>query len=129
MSEIKLTKKEMEESVTELECLVVELWALVYDSNKVEVKGLSRKEVLMGILIGGKLWSVKELSLEMGERVGKDISSRNVSSLLSYIRDEVEKNEVAKEKGKEVNKMYDGELKRIGRGVGKLKWVKTEVKK
>ena len=120
-----LNKKELEMSVVELECLVVELWAKVYDSNKIKVKGMSRKEMLMSILVGGKLWSVKDLSKEMGKACGKSISSRNVSSLLSYIRDEVEKNEIRREKGKEVNKLYDGQLNRIGRGVGKLRWVKN----
>ena len=113
--EIKLTKKEMEESVVELEGMVCMLWGMLYDSKKVKVKGLSRKEVLLSILMNGGLWSVKELSGKMSEVVGKEISSRNVSSLLSYLRDDIEKGKI------------EGELVRIGRGVGKLKFVKEEV--
>ena len=108
--EIKLSKKEVEESVVELEEMVMFLWNEVWKLKGVKVKGLSRKEMLLSILKGGKLWSVKELSVEMGSRVGKDISSRNVSSLLSYLRDDIDKGTLK------------GKIERIGRGVGKIKF-------
>ncbi len=111
MSEIKLSVKELNVIVEELENLVCELWEKNYDLCKVEVKGMSRKDMLFSVLKSGGLWSVKELSIKMGEKVGKEISSRNVSSLLSYIRDDLEKGE------------RKGSLVRVGRGVGKLKYI------
>jgi len=125
MIDIELSIEEMEVIVKELEDLICYLWKKDYNNNKVEVKGLSRKEMVMSIIKDGRLFSVKDVSRKMSEVCGKEISCRNVSSLLSYIRDEVEKNNMRREKGGKIDMLYDGELVRVGRGVGKLKWVKN----
>ena len=112
MSEIKMSAAEMKEAMSEMEGLLCYLWLQNYEAKGIKVKGLSRKEMMLSILMKGGLWSVKDLAAEMGKRAGKDISSRNVSSLLSYLRDDIESGKI------------EGELSRVGRGVGKLKFSK-----
>ncbi len=109
---MKLTKVEMEESVKELEMVICLLWEENYKLKNIKVKKAGRKEMLFSILQKGELWSVKELSEKMGSIVGSEISSRNVSSLLTYLRNDIE------------NGIIKGSLVRVGRGVGKLKFIK-----
>jgi hypothetical protein len=98
----KMNKVELIELINEYEGLLCWLEEKFGKGKKIK-KG--RKEELYEIFVEDKerLWSVKELSKEMSKRVNKEISSRNISSLLSYLRS-------------------DGvEFGRFGGGVGKLK--------
>ncbi len=109
---VKLSAKELEESVKELESIVCMLWEENFKLRNIKVKKAGRKEVLFNVLKKGDLWSVKELSVKMSKIVGVEISSRNISSLLTYIRNDIE------------NGIIKGSLVRVGRGVGKLKFIK-----
>lgn len=99
MKEIKMTLKEANECLVELETVLC--WLENRFGKKFKV---GRKEEVMDILREGKLISVSEI----GKRV--NISNRNVSSLLSYIRNDLDK------VGLEC-------IIKIGKGVGKLKLV------
>ncbi len=97
--DIKLTLKEAVEVVEEMECVLLMLEDKISKFKKIK-KG--RKEEVLEILKEGKLVSIKDI----GDRIG--ISSRNVSSQLSYLRD-------------------DGYMiAKIGRGHGKLKLMVEE---
>ncbi len=69
---------------------------------------IGRKSEVLDILKEGNLVSVGDIAKRIG------ITSRNVSSQLSYIRNDFEK---------DGNKMI---IVKVGRGVGKLKLMKNE---
>lgn len=74
----------------------------------------NRKEYLLEILESGGSYSIKELSEKMSEVCGVEISRRNVSSLLSYLREDFD-----------LIKEFEGyNLVKVGRGVGKIKLIK-----
>lgn len=104
MKEIKLSNEEMVVVINEMEEVLCWLEGKL---NKKKFK-VSRKEEVMDILKEGNLISVSDI----GKRVG--ISNRNVSSILCYLRDDLEK---------EGNKKS---IVKIGRGVGRLKLIDND---
>ena len=109
-----MNKEELKELVVELEKEVIEMCEIMLWMESKFSRGKSfkksRKEILMDILLGGKSWSNKDLSEEMSKVCGVEISRRNVSSLLCYLRDDFDKDD-----------KYD--LVKIGRGNGKNKLI------
>jgi len=100
---IVMNKEEMEKVICEMEEVLIWL-ELKLNVKKFKV---NRKDEVLEILKEGKLMSVGDI----GKRVG--ISNRNVSSILSYLRNDFEK---------------DGDkfsIVKIGRGVGRLKLIKN----
>lgn len=100
---IVMNKEEMELCLCEMEEVL--LWM----EGKLGGKNfkVNRKDEVLNILREWKLVSVSDI----GKRVG--ISNRNVSSILSYLRNDMEK---------------DGDkesIVKIGRGVGRLKLIKN----
>jgi hypothetical protein len=111
MKELKGMKKE------ELEVIICDMEEVLILLEERISKGKNykrgRKEILLDVLKNGKSWSIKDLSEKMGVECGVEISRRNISSLLSYLRDDFEND-------KDFIK-YD--LVKIGRGNGKLKLI------
>ena len=102
----KLSKEELIKLVGEKENKVKEV------EEKLKSKGVSRKDMLYSILEDGKCYSGEDLSNIMSEKCGCVISRRNVSSLLCYLRDDMDS-------GKIEGKM----LVKVGRGVGLNKMI------
>ena len=100
---VKMNMKEMEVCLCEMEEVLIWL-ELKLNVKKFKV---SRKDEVLEILKEGKLMSVSDI----GKRVG--ISNRNVSSILSYLRNDFEK---------EGDKFS---IVKIGRGVGRLKLIEN----
>lgn len=104
-----------EKDLVELETMVCWLWSELYQvkSLKAQVsRPEPRKLTLLAILQDGKPRSIKELAEMMSERTGVVISRKNVSSLLTYLRDDIESGQLK------------GQLAKLGRGHGKVMFIK-----
>lgn len=104
------TEKATEAMIVELECMLQELELKLGSKKKFVV---TRKEMVRDILKDGEQHSIGEISEKVSYLVGKMITSKNISSQLTYIRDDL-----AKEGDK-----YS--VCRVGRGHGKIMMVKN----
>lgn len=76
---------------SELCLIILELQEKIENlENQIESKKTGRKQILFDIMSNHEHFSLNELSKKMTEVCGKPISSKNISSLLTYLRtDEV----------------------------------------
>ena len=96
-----MDKKELELKIKELE------GKLEVSEEKLKSKGVSRKDMVFNLLSDGKCWSGSDLADKMTEQCGCVISRRNISSLLCYLRDDMD-----------AGKIEGKCLVKVGRGVG-----------
>lgn len=115
MSEVK-EEKEIKMNATELlmileamECVLEGLEDRLCKSKKI-VKG--RKDMVLEVLMDGKEKSIGEIAQEVSVMAGVVITSKNISSQLSYLRKDCEMG------------ILDYSIFRVGSGHGKIKLVK-----
>lgn len=103
-------EKATEQMIVEMECMLQELELKLGSTKKFVV---TRKEMVRNILKDGEQHSIGEISQRVSYLAGKMITSKNISSQLTYIRDDLAK------EGNEYS------ICRIGRGHGKIMMVKN----
>lgn len=108
VKEDKLTVAEYKVVIAEMEEALCMLENKIGKSKKFK---LTRKEMVMEVIKDGLEYSVKDIAERVSVMAGLTITNKNISSQLSYLRDDL-----AKEGA------FD--LVRIGRGHGKLKLIK-----
>lgn len=111
VEEAKMTLAECKAVIEELEGALCLLEGNLGSTKKFK---MSRKEMVMEVIKDGREYSVGDIAAGVSLLANAEITNKNISSQLSYLRDDF-----AKDGGK-----YD--IVRVGRGHGKLKLIKVD---